>query len=359
MYGNLLIVDDNVQNLKILKEHFADHEKNLFFANSGQSALKVLDKVEISLILLDMFMPEMSGLETCKKIKGQDKTRHIPVIFLTADTSNQSKLDAFEAGAVDYIIKPFIYEEVIARVNLHMGLVESQNKLQEESQFKMSLLSMATHGLSSDISLVMMNLGISLKALEKGNIDKATTYLKKANDEGANMGNTLLELIAMARNNVINIQPDLSPFNLRILLDDIVAEKSPEFQIPRIKTNYKMCNERFFSDKTFLIHILLNLLHNALTYSPEDSEVNLDVELTPDKLEITVTDYGNGLANENQIELFDQAHRCTDAESIDSDGIGLSLVKQFTESLKGTVSVNSETNKSTSFTVTLPVARQK
>ena len=359
MYGNLLIVDDSAQNLKILKEHFADHEKNLFFANSGPSALKILDKVEISLILLDMFMPGMSGLETCKHLKEQDKTKDIPVIFLTADTSNQSKLDAFEAGAVDYIIKPFISEEVIARVNLHMQLVESQNKLQEESQFKMSLLSMATHGLSGDISLVMMNLGISLKALDKGNIDKAATYLKKANDEGANMGNTLLELIAMARNNVKNVKPDLSPFNLRTVLDDIVAEKSPEFKITRIKTNYRLCTEKFFSDKTFFIHILLNLLHNALTYSPEDSEINLDVELTPDKLEITVTDYGNGLVNENHIEIFDHSIRCTNAEDIESDGIGLSLVKQFTESLKGTVSINSKLNQSTSFTVTIPVVKHQ
>ncbi|MBU2887791.1 two-component system response regulator [Gilvimarinus agarilyticus] len=121
----ILVVDDEPTNLKVMQNVLADTYQ-LSFAKSGQAALKLADEQVPNLILLDVMMPEMSGIEVCKALKNNPNTQHIPVIFVTALSDNNDEFQGFEVGAVDYIIKPITPALVRARVRTHLSLVQAE-----------------------------------------------------------------------------------------------------------------------------------------------------------------------------------------------------------------------------------------
>ncbi len=134
----ILIVDDSEENIDILINGFED-EYELCVALSGNEGLEVLSYEKPDLILLDIIMPEMNGYEVCQRIKSNDLTKEIPILFLTGINDIESKKKAFEFGIADYITKPFEMPEVKARVKAHLELgfartyLENQNDILEKT----------------------------------------------------------------------------------------------------------------------------------------------------------------------------------------------------------------------------------
>jgi len=118
----ILVVDDVLQNIEILLQTLKQKNYQLSFSNSGVEALELAPKLLPDLILLDIMMPEMDGIETCRRLKADEETRDIPVIFITAKADTEDVVMGFEAGGVDYITKPFNLEEVRVRVETHLRL---------------------------------------------------------------------------------------------------------------------------------------------------------------------------------------------------------------------------------------------
>ena len=118
----ILIVDDNTRNLKFLGTLLMDNGYDVGVAQNGHKALEFIEKTIPHLILLDIMMPEMDGFEVCRKLGQNRSTAAIPIIFLTARTQNSDVVAAFEAGAVDYVTKPFNSAELLARVKTHIEI---------------------------------------------------------------------------------------------------------------------------------------------------------------------------------------------------------------------------------------------
>ena len=129
--GTILIVDDTPANVGVLLDHLSQYGFHVLVAESGASALKQLTRARPDLILLDVMMPGMDGFETCRRLKADAATREIPVIFMTALSETLDKIRGFDAGAVDYVTKPFQHEEVLARITTHLTLRRLQTQLQE------------------------------------------------------------------------------------------------------------------------------------------------------------------------------------------------------------------------------------
>ncbi|MGM0369503.1 MAG: response regulator [Bacillota bacterium] len=136
----ILVVEDNQESLKVLSEMLYRADYQVAIANSGQTALDVVDKRDIDLILLDIMMPHMSGFEVCKKLKADKATQDIPVLFISALKETENKLKAFEVGGVDYITKPFQQKEVLARIETHLKLSATKEELQEKNKEQQELL---------------------------------------------------------------------------------------------------------------------------------------------------------------------------------------------------------------------------
>ncbi|MBR8831796.1 MAG: Response regulator PleD [Chroococcopsis gigantea SAG 12.99] len=126
----ILVVDDVNKNLQLIIEILDEAGYSTTFANSGKQAIERVRNASPDLILLDLMMPEMNGLEVCKYLRGQIVYELIPIIFLTASNEKEYLLKAFEYGAVDYITKPFNSKELLARIKTHIDLKNSRDQLQ-------------------------------------------------------------------------------------------------------------------------------------------------------------------------------------------------------------------------------------
>ena len=127
--SSILVVDDNLQNLEVLGGFLKNEGLSVEFAIDGSSALSFLEKKKFDLVLLDIMMPGMNGFEVCLKLKSNPDTTEIPVIFITAVSDTESIIKGFSNGAVDYITKPFIQDELLARVKTHLKAVKSKQQI--------------------------------------------------------------------------------------------------------------------------------------------------------------------------------------------------------------------------------------
>ncbi|MEZ5672707.1 MAG: response regulator, partial [Thiotrichaceae bacterium] len=118
--AKVLMVDDTPANIDVLRKVLSIEGYRLSFANSGEKALKIVERAIPDLILLDVMMPGMDGFETCRHIKADERICDVPIIFITAKTDMEDLVEGFKAGAVDYITKPFRQEEVCMRVRTHL-----------------------------------------------------------------------------------------------------------------------------------------------------------------------------------------------------------------------------------------------
>lgn len=130
--GGIVIVDDNPDNLRVLSGILQQAHYKVRPAVSGEMALRAIETLPPELILLDIRMPGMDGYEVCRRLKENEASSDIPVIFISALQSAEDKVAAFRAGGVDYVTKPFEAEEVLARVRAHMALYRMQRDLEGE-----------------------------------------------------------------------------------------------------------------------------------------------------------------------------------------------------------------------------------
>lgn len=130
---SILIVDDVADNLTVLSELLIAEGYLVRPVTSGAMALKTISNAIPDLILLDIKMPEMDGFQVCRRIKADDKLKEIPIIFISAYGEEAEKIKAFEAGGVDYIIKPFHSGEVYARVKTHLALSDAKRSLEQSN----------------------------------------------------------------------------------------------------------------------------------------------------------------------------------------------------------------------------------
>ena len=129
--GVILVVDDNPDNLTVLVDRFSSYGFELTVANDGETALELAQLDPPDLILLDIRMPGIDGFETCKRLKENKTTKDIPVIFMTALSDHISRVMGFSVGAVDYVTKPLQFDEVIARVTIHLKIRNLQLQLED------------------------------------------------------------------------------------------------------------------------------------------------------------------------------------------------------------------------------------
>src|ERR671933_2990583 len=137
--GVILIVDDNPDNLELLFFFLSDSDFTVLLATNGENALKTVEQANPDLVILDVMMPGIDGFETCRRLKANESSKDIPVIFMTALSDTGDKVKGFEVGAVDYITKPLQEEVLKARItthltirNLNRNLVEQNKKLHAE-----------------------------------------------------------------------------------------------------------------------------------------------------------------------------------------------------------------------------------
>jgi DNA-binding response OmpR family regulator len=138
--ANILIVDDIPSNIRLMASILDEHGYSVSYAQNGQHAIDLCNRVYFDLILLDVMMPGMDGFEVCEALKKIETTRDVPIIFLTARTDQDSILKGFDAGGVDYVTKPFNEKELLVRIRTHLDLKQTRDALESELEYKKKLM---------------------------------------------------------------------------------------------------------------------------------------------------------------------------------------------------------------------------
>ena len=162
--ASVLVVDDGIENLRLLSDLLGEQGYEVRAVTTGRQALQAVEHDPPDLILLDINMPEMSGYEVCRRLRAKDISKDVPVIFLSALTDTADKVRAFDAGGVDYVTKPFQFEEVLARVKTHVALrraqaelAESYTRLRALEQLRDDLVRMVVHDMWSPLQALRIN----------------------------------------------------------------------------------------------------------------------------------------------------------------------------------------------------------
>jgi len=183
--AKILVVDDDKKIVLLVKSLLEKEGYETIEAYSGKMALDILQDSEPDLILLDVMMPEMDGMETCRRIKGKDNTRSIPVIVLTAKKDVSDKIAGLEAGANDYIVKPFNPDELLARIKaqLRIKFLEDELLKKEKVETIAKMVISIAHEINNPLTVVVGGLEILLT--KKENFDEDTVEKLEAVLNGA------------------------------------------------------------------------------------------------------------------------------------------------------------------------------
>lgn len=369
MKGSILAVDDNPANLDLLFDLLGEAGYQVLFAKNGESAITRAQNTSPDLILLDVMMPGIDGFETCRQLKAHEATRRIPVIFMTAVRDTTEKVKGFELGAVDYITKPIQSEEVLARVNTHLTIQRLQRDLLEKNQelstaldrekelnaLKSRFISMASHELRNPMTILQLSLDLLKRYHTRMSSEKQEQELQSMGGTLKHMQNLLDEVLMASKAEAgrFEYKPhriDGSELCQRVFQRfQRMSEHSHTLVFSREDKDFHLS-----ADPELLEHIFSNLLSNAIKYSPTGGTVSFEMVRQPEAIVCRVRDQGIGISKADQRHLFDAFHRGKNVGDIKGTGLGLSIVKEFVNLHHGTISVESEVNQGTTFTIALP-----
>lgn len=356
----ILVVDDNKENLKVVSNFLKKENYKIALALNGISALKVLDENKIDLILMDIMMPGMDGLEVCRLIKQSEKLKEIPIIFLTAKNQTEDLVEGFRAGAVDFITKPFNSEELLMRVKNHLELSNSKKTILEMIQTRDKLYSIIAHDIRSPFASITQTIeAISSGYIEVGSDDftKIFKLLKKTTTETSILLNNLLEWTKL-QSNSISISPGI--INIYSLLDECIQLLNGNAQNKNISITLDIpVNTEAFCDETTIHTVFRNILSNAIKFTAEKGNIFINSETTPDFVKINIKDTGIGISKEKINNFLIKTNQNThkDSKNDYNLGLGLLIIKDFIEQNHGKVTVESSHGKGTTFSVFLPANR--
>jgi len=362
----ILLVDDIPENVQVLGKKKKNRGYSFAIATKGEAVFTLLEKQSPlpDLILLDIMLPDIDGFEICKRLKADERTRKIPVIFLTAKTELTDKIKGFEVGAVDYITKPFEPVEVIARVQTHIRLKKSNDIIRRYSEdlekavaTRDKLFSIIGHDLRGPIASVCS----LLRLLEEDQLDpdRKERFFKLAIQNVNGTVELLNNLLYWAKShqNVIDCKPEI--IDIKQIIDEHIELLEETADRKRISLNFELNKPlSVFADRDMTAMVLRNLITNAIKFTPESGKITISV-IPADKdnnIEISVTDTGIGISKENIDKLFKidrDIVRCgTNDEK--GTGLGLLLCKEFVEKNRGNIWAESEEGSGSSFKFTLP-----
>lgn len=357
----ILVVDDNVTNLKLAIEYLQAYSFEILTARNGETALIRAQEARPDLILLDVQMPGLSGLETCRRLKANPQTAHIPVIFMTALSETEDKVRGLEAGGVDYITKPFQIEEVLARVRTHLSLealrqkLRAQNaQLQEQNQELDAFASTVAHDLKNPLTSITASL--KLMNVSASKLDAEMQELIGLGVNAAvKMDSIINELLLLATVRKEEVAP--APVNMRDVVEQALARlKSMLAQYhPEVITPATWPSAQGYAP--WLEEIWANYLSNGLKYGGRPPRLELGATAQPDgTIRFWVQDNGPGLSPAEQAKLFTEFTRL-DKVRAQGHGLGLSIVRRIADKLGGQAGVESAPGQGSRFYFALPASR--
>jgi two-component system, sensor histidine kinase and response regulator len=354
----ILIVDDNANNLKVLGNMLAGNEYELALAMNGQQALDTVARINPDLVLLDIMMPVMDGYEVCRQLKDNEATKDIPVIFLTAKTETEDIVKGFDLGAVDYISKPFVSRELLARIKTHLSLQLTQRKLLNEITAKNKFFSIIAHDLRGSFTVILGFVEAMQQYRDEFSEEEFNELIQEMGYNAKSTYELFENLLYWARMQTSGIQINPEMLNADELVQLTLRPMLPIAQKKNILLNADISQKHLvFADSNMLQTVIRNLVSNAIKFTPEGGTISLSSEEKCTRIYFYITDTGLGIDEKKIEKLFriDSKVSTPGTNNEKGSGLGLILCKEFVELNNGKIGIKSKPGEGTTVWFSLPV----
>jgi signal transduction histidine kinase len=371
---SFLLVDDLEENLLSLEALLRRDGLSLLKARNGDEALELLLQNDVALALVDVQMPGLNGFELAELMRGNERTRRIPIIFVTAGTTDsRRRFQGYEAGAVDFIQKPIETDVLRSKADVFFELYRQRQQIAEQRDVlelqaqalkqadrrKDEFLATLAHELRNPLAPLRQGLDVLRKNPDHPD---GVQIRDRMDRQLGNLVHLIDDLLDVSRVSQGKIDLRKEKVNLRDVVNQAVEASRPHFEGANHRLSVELPQQDVWleADPTRLSQILANLLNNAAKYTPNGGSIAVTGSLRGPTLELVVTDNGVGIPQEMQsdiFELFTQVGSHSE-RSQGGLGIGLALVRQLVELHGGTVrAASAGIGMGSSFHIELPISK--
>ena len=346
---SVLVVDDQPINVQLLKRKLEREGIRVTAAYNGMEALASIQKVLPDLILLDVMMPDMDGIEVCQRLQANEATRSIPVIFITARTAKESKLEGLGVGAVDYITKPIDLDETLARVQTQLRFVSINRQLVDltrrlEESRRAATIGAVTQGIAHNLNN-LLGVVIGYLDLVKAYHDKPEQVKKNA-QHVEDAVQRIVSIIKQLSTLVVKSRPPLVKVSLQLLLEGGIVRFHDDYKLTApvtidnplaellIDSNYEIAEE-------VLAKVLINAWESYDNKPTDPRPISIRTALVekPEEgkfVEIRVTDHGHGIDPEVRDKMFEPFVSTKNTVGV---GMGMTVARHALRNLGGEVTM--------------------
>jgi len=355
--STILIIDDIPENIQVIGNILKTKDYQIEFALTPSEALDWVVSKSFDLIILDIMMPEMNGIDLCRLIKKNSLNVQTPIIFVTAKNDIDSLTKAFEAGGVDYITKPFNSLELLVRVNNHILIQNQKNELMMLNATKNKFLSIIAHDLRNPLNNLLGFGELLERNILNYTQEKQLSFVKIMNDTTNNILRLLENLLAWAQSQTGKLTPKPESIRISKIANWAISVLELDALRKELVIENKLDKETLvFADFQMISTIIRNLLSNAIKFSKKGGYISIHSEAQDQFELITVKDHGVGMEEESLERMFkiEENISTTGTANEKGSGLGLILCREFVEKNGGKIGVKSQLNLGAEFYFSLP-----
>ncbi len=354
----VLVVDDEQINFDVIEILLFKEDYNLHYCSSGVTAIASLKTIQPDIILLDVMMPEIDGIEVCQTIKKSLQWQHIPIIIVTALSDKEDLARCLDAGADDFISKPINSNELRARVRSMLRIKFQYDRIQDTMRLREEMMQTIVHDLRNPLIGIMLGCD-SLKNTEMP--DRSKKRVEQIRQTIERMRLLVDDILTIGRIEAKKLVLNYSKINILDVIKSAIASFEPLATSKQIQLISEFPTQpAYISGDTYLIRrVIDNLVDNAIKFSPQQSLVKLQVENLvnhpnrPDLIKIQVIDHGIGISPTQKQVIFEKYEVGNVVSGVSQIGLGLSFCKMMVEAHNGEISVTNNHPNGSIFTVLL------
>jgi CheY-like chemotaxis protein len=365
---SILVVDDQPINVQLLKRKLEREGIQVTAAYNGLEALDFIKKEKPDLILLDVMMPDMDGIEVCQRLQSNEETRGIPVIFITARTAKESKLEGLGVGAVDYITKPIDLDETLARVQTQLRFVAINRQVVDltrrlEESRRAATIGAVTQGIAHNLNN-LLGVVIGYLDLVKAYYDRPDQVKKNAQHVEDAVQRIVL-IIKQLSTLVVKSRPPLIKASVQRLIEGGIARFHEDYRLVApvtidnpvgnllVDTNYEIVEEVFSK-------VLINAWESYKNKPTDPRPISIHTRIVekPDEgkfVELRITDHGRGIEPDIRDKMFEPFVSSKNTVGV---GMGLTVARHALRNLGGEVTMIDTPGGGTTAVLIHPVERK-